>query len=208
MLASLLILYGLTPFLTLSCSIHNPWIKQRSPETPETISYTEALSNGQKIFSPTLLIGWYNAPTKEQIPPSASDLIKYCTTDYFYVASSAHPNEKFYPVSPRTGELVCETTRANPEWRHSWPIIYWLNENKDSWCCQTTEQCKSITTYWGATAGLCEMKDWCVRCESVAYAVDEIMAYCRDGGGKYVWKQQGRAFGVMVGPQEDRDLSQ
>lgn len=52
------------------------------------------------------------------------------------------------------------------------------------------------------------MKNMCIRCENFAFAVDEIMAHCRDGGGKYVYQQEGRTFGVMVGRQEDRDLSQ
>lgn len=194
--------------LTLSCSTHSLRTEKRSPETLETISYSEALLSGQMRFPPTLLIGWYYAPTRHQIPPSASDTIKHCTKDYFYIASLCRPNQRFYPASPREGQVICENSRQQPEWRHSWPIIYWLNENKNLWCCQTTDQCKSIVTYWGATAGLCDMKDMCIRCGDVAFAVDEIMANCRDGGGKYVYQQAGRTFGVMVGRQEDRDLTQ
>lgn len=182
-------------------------LEQRSPEIPETISTSEVHWRGG-IFAPTLLIGWYYAPTERQIPPSASDRVKHCTKDYFYVASLQHPNEKFYPTSPHAGQVICEESRQTPEWRHSWPIIYWLNENRDSWCCQTGDQCKSIVTYWGATAGLCGMNGRCMRCGEVALAVDEIMARCRDGGGKYVYEREGHTFGVIVGRQEDRDLSQ
>lgn len=207
LISFLILLSGLMSLLTFSYSLG---IEQRSPETLETISYSEAESSGQIIFGPTLLIGWYYAPTRHQIPPSASDMVKHCTKDYLFINSLEYwyPGRKFYPASPGPGPIICEKPREKPEWRHSWPIIYWLNENRDSWCCQTTDQCKSLVTYWGATAGLCDMKDRCMKCGNVAFAVDGIMERCRDGGGKYVYEHEGHTFGVIVGRQEDRDLSQ
>lgn len=79
------------------------------------LSAIQSSNNLQKRGSPLFVAKRFSSlpfslagTTLLQIAPSTSDRIKHCTKDYFYLASLAHPNQRFYPASLHNGQPTCE----------------------------------------------------------------------------------------------------